>query len=94
MQKQLEDYYSGDEAWAANVTAATQYWTNSPLQRTLVARVNNDLELAIMIYGKIGDDCLEWLEMRVPALGGRKPINCLKSPRFVRRLREALMRID
>jgi hypothetical protein len=95
MAKQLEDYYSGDAAWAVNVEIARQqYWANSELQKTLLTRVNNDISLAIMIYAKVGDGCLEWLDTRVPALSGRKPINCLSSRNLVLRLREALMRMD
>lgn len=92
--KQLEDYYDGDESWLENVALAKQYWVGSNLQNRLLRRVNGDLDLATMIYAKIGDDCLEWLETRVPALSGRKPINCLANPRHILRLREALMRID
>jgi uncharacterized protein (DUF2384 family) len=92
--KQLEDYYDGDESWLENVAWARQYWTGSDLQNQLLAKVNNDVDLAVMIYAKIGDDCLEWLETRIPALSSRKPINCLATPKHMRRLREALMRID
>lgn len=92
--KQLEDYYDGDDSWLENVAWARQYWTGSALQNELLVKVNHDLDLATMIYAKIGDDCLEWLETRVPALSSRKPINCLATPQHVRRLRVALMRID
>lgn len=74
--------------------ARRQYWTDSPLQQVLLEKVNNDLSLAIMIFAKVGEGCLAWLHMHVPALSGRKPINCLGSEKLVRRLREALMRMD
>jgi hypothetical protein len=93
--KQLEDYYSGDEAWYRSVEIAkAQYWVDSPLQLELLKKVENDLPLASMIFAKVGEGCLEWLEMRVPALGGRKPQNCLQLKEHVLRLREALMRMD
>jgi hypothetical protein len=92
---QLEDFYSGDPAWVMNVDIARQqYWTDSPLQQDLLRRVHDDIGLAIMIYAKVGNGCLEWLNTAVPALSGRKPINCLGAEHLVRRLREALMRMD
>lgn len=95
MRKQLEDYYPGDEVWRDSAQIARQqYWTDSPLQREILRQVNGDSDLAGMIYAKVGDGCLEWLHMRVPALAGRKPINCFVSEAHLRRLREALMRMD
>jgi hypothetical protein len=95
--KQLEDYYggaSGDAAWHEHVDLARESWVGSPLQTTLLRKVKGDLELASVIYAKVGDRSLEWLEMKVPALHGRKPISCLDSRNLVLRLREALMRMD
>jgi hypothetical protein len=93
--KQLEDYYAGDETWNSNVAIAkSQYWVDSPLQQELLQRVQNDLPLAAMIFAKVGEGCLEWLDMKVPALGGRKPVNCMQTKEHLLRLREALMRMD
>jgi hypothetical protein len=92
---QLEDVYSGDDVWLDNARVAQDhYWTSSELQRELLRRVQDDLPLAAMIFAKVGEGCLEWLEMRVPALGGRRPVDCLRSKEHVLRLREALMRMD
>jgi hypothetical protein len=96
-KKQLEDFYSGDAAWANNVEAARQqYWSGAEpaLQQALLRAVGDDLSLAIMIYARLENGCLEWLDTPVPALGGRKPANCLGSEPLLRRLREALMRMD
>jgi hypothetical protein len=93
--KQLEDYYSGDETWSNNVAIAkSQYWVDSPLQQELLQKVQNDLPLAAMIFAKVGEGCLEWLNMKVPALGGRKPLNCMQTKEHLLRLREALIRMD
>jgi hypothetical protein len=96
-RKQLEDYYGGaegDAAWREHVELAADTWVASALQQTLLRRLNGDLGLASVIYAKLGEYSLEWLEARVPALSGRKPINCLGARNLIVRLRMALMRMD
>jgi hypothetical protein len=97
MVKQLEDYYCGDygdAAWRANVEWARTFWVGSELQKTLLCKLHDDVELAAVVYAKVGEGCLEWLETRVPGLGRRKPISCLHSKNLILRLRVELMRID
>lgn len=89
----LEDFYSGDDAWAATVAIARAQWGDSDVHGELLRRVE-DVSLAMVIFARMGEGCLEWLDTPVPALSGRKPINCLASEPLVRRLREAVMRMD
>jgi hypothetical protein len=96
-RRQLEDYYGGadgDEAWHEHVELARTTWIGSPCQEALLRKLNGQLDLAFVIHAKLGEHSLEWLESRVPALSGRKPINCLGTKNLVLRLREALMRMD
>lgn len=96
-RKQLEDFYGGSEgdaAWCELVALAQTTWVDSPPQPALLERLKGDQELAAMIYARLGEHSLEWLETRVPALSGRKPINCLGRKDLMLRLRVALMRMD
>lgn len=96
-RRQLEDFYGGsegDEAWREHVVLAQTTWVDSPFQLALLEKLKGDRELASVIYAKLGEHSLEWLETKVPALSGRKPINCLGTKNHVLRLRESLMRMD
>jgi hypothetical protein len=92
--KQLEAYYSGNAAWRQNVKLALQNWRGTNQEKALLERLHGDQELAAVVAEKVGEGCLQWLDERVPALGGRKPISCLGSDNLILRLREALMRMD
>jgi hypothetical protein len=96
-RKQLEDFYGGSEgdaAWREHVALAEDTWVDSPPQLALLEKLKGDKDLASVIYAKLGEDSLAWLETRVPALSGRKPISCLGTKNLVLRLRESLMRMD
>jgi hypothetical protein len=58
----------------------------------LLRMVNNDAQLAGLIYYHLSDDWKAWMDSLIPALGGRKPKNCLKSKAGIKRLKSVLMR--
>ena len=60
--------------------------------RAELIALTNDEALAEAIFHAIGPTALEWLELQVPALGGRKPTNCLRSKQGRRALRRVLAR--
>jgi hypothetical protein len=94
-RQQLEEFYLGDAAWEDSARIAmTQYWTDSPFQRQLLKTVGGDLNLAAMIYAKVGDGCLQWLDTPIPALSRRTPRSCLAETKLIIRLKTALMRMD
>jgi hypothetical protein len=94
MNKGLEHYYAGDETWEAFVALAMPDWGDTGLQRTLLERMGGHLDLAAVIYARFGSGSLAWIDTRVPALHGLTPVACVGTQKRVRRLREALLRMD
>ncbi|MCU5771728.1 hypothetical protein N5923_08865 [Erwiniaceae bacterium BAC15a-03b] len=89
----LEHYYAGDEKWknCADFYAEDYLDDNA---RLLAKKLDGNLDLAVIIYGKIGlKEGLWWVEREVPALEGVKPVDCLKDPELLKRLRECVMRM-
>ncbi len=93
----LEQYFdsSGSQAWDNLVNWATEtYWTNSVSQRLLVKTLKNHSEIAKVIYARLGEDSLNWIQKKVPALDNLTPLACLETPELIKRLKEALCRMD
>lgn len=89
----LESYYVGDEAWGRCVEIYSAHYLDDNA-RELAKKLNNNLDLAVVIYGKRGlNEALWWIEREVPALNGVKPIDCLRAPQLLKRLRECVMRM-
>lgn len=95
MKEGLENYYgnNGDRAWANIVEISKTYWTNSDYQIKLLNKLEGHKDIAIVIYDRMGDSSLEWIEKKVPGLNNITPLECLKSPVLLLRLKEALMRM-
>lgn len=90
---QLEKYYAGDESWEKYVKLYEEDYLDDNAH-TLAKSIGGHLDLAVVIYGKRGlKEGLWWLEQNVPALNNITPIDCLASPKLIRRLRETLMRM-
>jgi hypothetical protein len=93
---ELEDYYSGDrvfddfvKALDGHVGAAFGGWSG---RASLVEACGGDAGLALAIFYVSGERSLEWMDERVPALGGASPRICVTSSKRLARLKKALLR--
>ena len=93
----LEQYFdsSASQGWQALVTWSTEnYWTNSDSQKLLEQTLNNHTYIAKVIYARFGEASLEWVHSKVPTLDNLSPLSCLETPELIKRLKEALSRMD
>jgi hypothetical protein len=91
--ERLEDDYPGDANWKTLVALYEEDYLDDNA-RELAARLDNQLDMAVIIYGKRGlKEGLWWIEQRVPALDDLKPVDCLNDPTLIKRLRSALTRM-
>lgn len=88
----LEDYYSGDGAFNAMARMFESSWVEDEFTTELLASVGGDRRLAVVIYGTLLSDSVDWLSRPVPALGGVTPASCLRTHRGKVRVKECLMR--
>jgi hypothetical protein len=93
---QLEDQYSGDvafdefvEAVEGQVGAAFLSWYG---HAALVQACAGDTGLALAVFYVSGERSLDWMDERVPALGGTSPRNCVANGKRLARLKDALLR--
>ncbi|TNF85460.1 hypothetical protein FGE05_02355 [Pseudomonas sp. ICMP22404] len=87
----LEDEYVGDADWQTFVRLYEEDYLDDSA-RTLAKAMDDHLDMAVVLYGKRGlKEGMWWLEQVVPALGNKRPADCLKNPKLVKRLRMALM---
>ncbi|MEZ5007636.1 MAG: hypothetical protein R2753_05720 [Chitinophagales bacterium] len=90
---ELENFYKGDEDWRNRVTVDSKLWTNSVSQIELLEKLDNHLDIAIVVNGKLGDSSLSWIDGEIPALENLKPVDCLQSESFMKRLKVCLSRM-
>lgn len=88
----LEEYYEGDSAFSNLANATGDSWKNSEIQLELLKLVNNDLDMAKIIYYTHTDLCLDWMNNKIPVLEYLTPLDCLKSEILIKRLKVCLMR--
>jgi hypothetical protein len=94
MNKGLEHFYAGAEAWDAFVALAMPGWAGTGLQRILLERMGGHVDLAAVVHARFGHQSLAWIETRIPALHGLAPAACLGTEDRKNRLRELLLRMD
>lgn len=89
----LEEDYRNDDYWYDFV----KYYKDNYLDeksKKISSKINNNLDMAVVIYGKRGlEEGLWWIEQEVPALENKRPIDCLEDPDLIKRLRVCLMRM-
>lgn len=93
----LEQYFdsSGSKGWNDLVDLATETsWTNSESQKLLEQKLDNHTDIAKVLYARLGEESLDWVYQKVPALDGLSPLACLETPKLIKRLKEALCRMD
>lgn len=89
----LERYYAGDESWSRSVELFSAHYLDDNA-RLLAEKLEGHLDLAVIIYGKRGiKEASWWIEREVPELERVKPVDCLKNPELLKRLRECVMRM-
>lgn len=92
----LENYYRGDEAFAAFATAIEPVVRDSLAQwgdwSELVVLCRGDEALARAVFYAAAESSLTWMNERPPVLEGMTAAECLESPTGLARLKEALMR--
>jgi hypothetical protein len=90
----LENYYSGDAIWNNLVKIFKDDFLNDiKNKKDFLQKVKGDLDLAVVIYGKLGEYGYKWIDSKTPALGGLSPTQCLESEKLILRLRECLLRM-
>lgn len=67
-------------------------WVDNEFTADLLHKVGGDRRLAIVIYGTLFSDAIDWLARPIPALEGATPLNALKTEQGIRRVKECLMR--
>ncbi|TJZ62948.1 hypothetical protein FAZ15_01200 [Sphingobacterium olei] len=93
----LEQYFdsNGSKAWDTLVKLATETsWTNSESQKILEQILNNHTDIAKVLYARLGEESINWIYRKVPALDGMSPLECLETPELIKRLKEGLSRMD
>ncbi|WP_339522990.1 hypothetical protein [Pseudomonas sp. EL_65y_Pfl2_R96] len=87
----LEDEYTGDADWQDFVDLYNKVYLDDDAC-TLAKALDGNLDMAVVLNGKRGlEEGLWWIEQKVPALGNKRPADCLKNPKLIKRLRMALM---
>ncbi|MEL1241439.1 hypothetical protein [Flavobacterium flavipallidum] len=85
---ELEKYYS-EENWKG--FSKTFESVNAP--KNLMMTLNNDEELAKVIFGILQNESFDWLNKNIPALDNLKPISCLENGHLSKRLKVCLTRM-
>ncbi|MCW1148234.1 hypothetical protein [Flavobacterium lacisediminis] len=85
---ELEKYYS-EENWKG--FSITFQSVNAP--NDLIMSLNDDEELAKVIFGILEKDCNNWLNKNIPALDNLKPLECIEEEHLLKRLKVCLTRI-
>ena len=89
----LEHYFSGDKNWQDFVEIVKpNFKANEKYKEELLSSLDYQLDIAIVVYFRFGDDSLAWIHRKVPALD-KTPVDCLRSPELIKRLKEALLRM-
>lgn len=60
----------------------------------LVDLATDHTDIAKVLYARLGEESLDWVYRKVPALDGLSPLAYLETPKLIKRLKEALCRMD
>ena len=89
----LESYYPGDDDWHRFAILFVDEWSTCQFQNELLLAVNNDKEIAAVIYGSVWQNSLQWIDEPMPALNNRTPRQCIETEDGRKRLKTMLMRM-
>lgn len=92
----LEQYFDEKSkiAWDNIVYWAESYWAESADQKLLMENLDNKPDIAKVIFAKLGDRGLDWIDRKIPALDNLSPKECLNTSDGIKRLKEGLLRMD
>lgn len=92
----LEQYFDEKSkiAWNNMVYWAESYWTETADQKLLEENLDNKSDIAKVIFAKLGDGGLDWIDRKIPALDNLSPKDCLNTSNGIKRLKEGLLRMD
>ncbi|MGI5309609.1 hypothetical protein [Rheinheimera sp. WS51] len=87
------DYYSNvDEWWRSFVKLGEEEFLNSKIKKQLLSELNDNAELAIVIYHFFGQRAFNWLDKKgISKLGGLTPRQCLDLDYGIKRLKMFLL---
>lgn len=89
---ELERYYTGDDSWKNFVDVHREGWDGCTFSGALVSSLKGQVDIAIVVYSKIGEAALDWIDIKINALDGKSPRQCVVEG-LVTRLRSMLMRM-
>ena len=89
----LENYYRGDADWQKFAALFVNEWSTCQFQNELLSALNNDEEIAMVIYGSVQQGALQWINKLIPALNNTTPLECMKTEDRRKRLKTMLMRM-
>ncbi|WP_343565690.1 hypothetical protein [Sphingobacterium sp.] len=92
----LEQYFDEKSkiAWDNMVYWAESYWTESVDQKLLEENLDNKSDIAKVIFAKLREGGLDWIDRKIPALDNLSPKECLNTSDGIKRLKEGLLRMD
>ena len=92
----LEQYFDEKSkiAWDNMVYWVESYWTETADQKLLEENLDNKSDIAKVIFAKLGDGGLDWIDRKIPALDNLSPKDCLNTSNGIKRLKEGLLRMD
>lgn len=90
---ELEQYFKGEENWKVFFSCFENEWISSDFQNELLLKVGNQLDIAMVIYYHVQENSLKWICKKIPALDNLTPLECLKTEKTTKRLKECLMRM-
>jgi len=93
---ELEQYFNKNSkiAWDNIVNWAEIYWSETESQKLLLRDLDNRSDIAKVVFAKLGDESLDWIGRKIPALDNLSPKDCLNTPEGIKRLKEGLLRMD
>lgn len=81
-------FSTSEEWWNAFASSGKGEWESCTFKEDLLDKVNNDLNLAIVINHFVGDKYSAWMKRKdISDLGGLSPAECIDSKFGMKRLR-------
>lgn len=92
-KNELEQYYESDESWNGFVDFHAKHWEKCTFKDSLVSSLNNNIDIAKVIFGVLCNEGFFWIDSAAPALDGLKPIDCIFDENLKKRLKVVLTRM-
>jgi hypothetical protein len=89
----LEQYFK-PENWMKFSRLFENIPNELEIKKELLEILEDDIILANVIYQVIGENSINWINNKVPALENLTPKECLKNLELKNRLKECLMRMQ